>query len=105
MTAPTPDFPVDGIFGPSLTDVLRERARAIIAYGHGPAADDAKGLEAIGNLAHAFMLIATERAAGTRERRTLPGARTKAVQAVALGLAFIDAIDREMAREGQHHGG
>lgn len=104
MTAPTIDFPIHGIFGPSLTDVLRERARAIVTYGHDAEADDAKGLEAIGDLARAFMQIPTERATGTPERRTLSGARTKAVQAVALGLAFIDALDRETAREGRDHG-
>jgi len=104
MTAPTTDFPIDSIFRQSLTDVMRERARAIVAFGHDAAADDAKGLEAIGGRAHKFMLIAAERAAGTQERRTLPGARMKAVQAVALGIAFIDAIDREMAREGRDHG-
>jgi len=46
------------------------------------------------------MQIADDRATGGPAARILPAARKKAVQAVAIGLAFIDAIDREMAREG-----
>lgn len=99
MSARPPGFPIDAIIGPSLTDVLQERARAVITFGHDAAADDAMGLHALGNKATAFMQIAAERATGPRERRTLPGARKKAVQAVALGLALIDAIDRELDRE------
>lgn len=104
MSVPLSDFPIDQVITPALgeviAEVMRERARAIVQFGHDAAADDAKGLDAIGGMARAFMQIATERASGPPERRTLPGARVKAVQALALGLAFIDAIDREIAREG-----
>lgn len=100
MSAPFPDFPIDSIFGQSLTDVMRERARAIVSFGHDAAADDAIGLHALAARATSFMQIADDRATGAPAARILPAARKKAVQAVAIGLAFIDAIDREMAREG-----
>lgn len=99
MSAPTPDLPVDAIFGPELAEVIAERARAIAVFGHDAAADDAAGLHAIAAKATAFMQIADDRATGTPERRNLPSAKKKAVQAVALGLALIAAINREIARE------
>lgn len=102
MSAPAPALPVDAIFGPELAEVLAERARAIAVFGHDAAADDIAGLHAIAAKATAFMQIADDRATGTPERRNLPGAKNKAVQAVALGLALIAAINREIARENDH---
>lgn len=101
MSAPVQSFRIDGIFGQSLTDVMAERVRAVLTFGHDSHADDAAGLHALGAKATAFMRIADDRATGGPDARTLPAARKKAVQAVAIGLAFIDAIDREIAREGQ----
>lgn len=100
MSTPLPDFPIDSIFGQSLTDVMRERARAIVAFGHDAEADDAIGLHALAARAASFMQIADDRVTGAPAARTLPAGRKKAVQAVAIGLALIDAIDREIAREG-----
>lgn len=104
MSAPSPAFPVDQVFSPALgeiiAEVMRERARAIVEFGHDAASDDARPLPALGDLAAAFIQIASERAAGPAERRILPAARKKAIQGVALGIAFIAAIDREIAREG-----
>jgi hypothetical protein len=102
MSAPTPGLPVDAIFGPELAEVLAERARAIAVFGHDATADDAAGLHAIGAKASAFMQIADDRATGPRERRNLPAAKKKAVQAAALCLALIAAINREIAREGEN---
>lgn len=90
---------VDGLFGASIVDTMRERAIAFIVHGHDAAADDAVGLHALGVKATSFMQIATDRATGTPQRRNLAGARKKAVQATAIGLALIDAIDREIERE------
>lgn len=63
MTAPLPDFAIDAVISPALSDVLRERARAIITYGHDAAADDALPLHALGEKAAAFLHIASDRAA------------------------------------------
>lgn len=108
MIAPLHGFPLDQVLSPAtfeiLAEVLRERARAIVEFGHDAAADDALPLHALGEKASAFLTIASERAAGPRERRILPGARIKAVQGIAIGLAFLAAIDREIAREGHRHG-
>jgi hypothetical protein len=101
MTAPTPlsAATITEIVTPALNAVLQERVRGIDAFGHTAASDDALGLDALGRKAHAFALIAAERAAGPPQRRDLPRARKKAAQAGALILALIDAIDRETARE------
>lgn len=104
MSAPVQGFRIDGIFGQSLTDVMAERVRAVLTFGHDAQADDAGGLHALGAKATAFMQIADDRATGGIAARNLPAARKKAVQAVAIGLAFIDAIDREIAREESQHG-
>lgn len=103
MSAPIFDFPIDEVFGPEvaelIADVMRERARAIAQYGHSAAADDALGLHALGSKATSFMQIATDRATGSRERRNLKGAKLKAIQAAAIALSLIAAINREIERE------
>lgn len=105
MSAPLPAFPVDQVFSPALgeiiAEVMRERARAIVQFGHDATADDKLPLDIIGDRATAFIQIASERAAGPTERRVLPAARKKAIQGIAIAVAFIDAIDREIAREAQ----
>lgn len=102
MTAPALDFPIADIFGPELAEVMAERARAVAVFGHTAEADDAAGLHALGAKATAFMQIADDRATGTPERRNLKGAKLKAAQGVAVGLAFLAAINREIARETDH---
>lgn len=104
MTAPLSSFPVDQVFDPALgeiiAEVMRERARAIVEFGHDAQADDRLPLHILGERAASFLQIAGERAAGPAERRILPAARKKAIQGIAIGIAFIAAIDREIAREG-----
>ena len=41
---------------------------------------------------------------GTPERRNLPMAKKKAIQAVGIGLSLIAAINREIAREENDRG-
>lgn len=102
MNAPATPFPIALIFGPEVAEVLEERARAVLVFGHDAAADDAIGLHALGIKATSFMQIAADRATGPRERRNLPAAKRKAIQAVGIGLSLIAAIDREIARENDH---
>lgn len=104
MSAPANGFPIDLLFGPEVAEVLEERARAVLVYGHDAAADDAIGLHALGAKATAFMQIADDRATGTPERRNLPLAKKKAIQAVGIGLSLIAAINREIAKEAENHG-
>ncbi|OHC96414.1 MAG: hypothetical protein A2792_00265 [Sphingomonadales bacterium RIFCSPHIGHO2_01_FULL_65_20] len=99
MTAPADDFPIDTVFGPEIAEVMREWARAIVVFGHDAAADDAVGLHALGAKATAFMQIADDRATGAPQRRNLPAAKKKAVQSLVIGLGFLAAINREIARE------
>lgn len=105
MTAPVPALQIDGIFGQGLTDVMAERVRAVLTFGHTAAADDTAGLHALGAKATSFMQIADDRATGAPTARNLTAARKKAVQATAIGLALIDAIDREIIREGFENNG
>jgi hypothetical protein len=102
MSAPATGLPIDALFGAEVAEVLEERARAVLVYHHDAAADDALGLHALGAKATAFMQIADDRATGTPERRNLPLAKKKAIQAVGIGLSLIAAINREMARENDH---
>jgi hypothetical protein len=104
VSSPAHGFPVDLLFGPEVAEVLEERARAVLVYGHDAAADDALGLHALGAKATAFMQIADDRATGTPERRNLPAAKKKAIQAVGIGLSLIAAINREIAKEAANHG-
>ncbi|PKQ00183.1 MAG: hypothetical protein CVT74_04995 [Alphaproteobacteria bacterium HGW-Alphaproteobacteria-13] len=103
MSAPPNAFPIDQVISPAIVEiiaeVMRERARAIVEFGHDAAADDAQPLHVLGEKAAAFLQIASERAAGSTERRTLPAARKKAIQGIAIGVAFLAAVDREIARE------
>lgn len=103
MSAPLPSFPVDDVLTPAMwnliLELLHERARAVAKYGHTAEADDKLPLPALGEKAAAFLQIATERSAGSAERRILPGARMKAVQGIIVAIAFIEAIDREIDRE------
>ena len=105
MSTPLPDFPVDQVLSPALVEIMhelmRERARSVMVFGHDAAADDALPLNSIGQKATYFLQIATERAEGPDERRILPAARKKAVQGNIVAVAFIDAIDRELAREAE----
>lgn len=104
MSAPLNEFPVDEVLTPAMADIflelMRERARAVVKFGHTAESDDKVPLPALGEKAASFLQIATERSAGSAERRILPGARMKAVQGIIVALSFIDAIDREIAREG-----
>lgn len=105
MSAPLSDFPVDEVLTPAMADIflelMRERARAVVQYGHTAEADDKVPLPALGEKAAAFLQIASERTIGSRERRLLPAARKKALQGIIVAIGLIDAIDREIAREAQ----
>lgn len=104
MSARVPDFPVDEVLSPALVEIflelMRERARSVVVFGHDAKADDKIPLPALGERATAFLQIAAERTIGSRERRILPAARKKALQGIIVAIGFIDAIDREIAREG-----
>lgn len=104
MSASLSDFPVDEVLTPAMSEIflelMRERARAVVQFGHNAEADDKVPLPALGEKAAAFLQIATERSAGSAERRILPAAKKKAVQGIIVAIAFIDAINREIAREG-----
>ena len=108
MSVPLSDFPVDQVFGPALgeiiAEVMRERARAIVEFGHDAEADDKLPLHILGEKSAAFLQIASERAAGPAERRILPAARKKAIQGIAIGIAFLAAVDREIARDSTPEG-
>jgi hypothetical protein len=80
---------------PALADVLTMRCQQILRHGHTPAADDALPLQTLPMLAAAQLHGAIEHAQFNK-----PGnARKYLVRAIALGLAALERIDRQVAAE------
>lgn len=84
--------------GDALIDIGDERSRQV-SFGHDDNADAALHIAALPIKAREFLIIAIDRMTCARDRRDLPRARRKLVQAGALVAAAIDRLDREL----DHH--